>query len=447
MRRDRLARARGLLAALAVAASLTTAALAAQHGPGLRPPALPGPVPESPAHPPAELDCRGCHVREHQGMLRMYTGTGGRGAPPWPDRMFQVRVECVACHATPVEDERRAGIVGQTFRATEQACLGCHGEKYRGMLKTWLAGLLKMRETVGQKLGAARQALAAADAKATGRDRARKLIEDAAFNVDFVAFAHGSHNVFYASNLLRLSSGWADEALRQLGKTPPKGNDMLVRGGYCATLCHEPAGIKTPDTVAYATRQIPHARHTTEFGAPCTVCHSPDKHKGFVATPATCAGCHHGPANDRCESCHAPVASFYRGQVKALAPIRPNVMADAVTCTGCHDFAHKQTAQAIGQACLACHDKPYLAIMPEWVSGFDAEVRAASGAVQAAEAAVTQARQRGRPVPEAAALLKDARDALDVVRRGNPAHNPVGAETLLQAVRGKAQQAQKAAGR
>jgi hypothetical protein len=438
-----IAAGRVLVATLLLA--LLAGVASAQQHPGLGPPPPAGPVPEAPPHPPTELDCRGCHLREHQGVLRMYTGTGGRGAPAAPDRMFQVRVECVACHATPVEDERRAGIVGQTFKATEQACLKCHGEKYRGMLPTWLAGLARMRDTVGQKLGAARQALAGADAKAAGRDRARKLIEDAAFNVDYVNFARGSHNVFYASNLLRLANDWADQSLGALGKTPPKTDDMLVRGGYCATLCHQPAGVKTPDTVNYATRPIPHARHTSEFGAPCTACHSADRHKGFAATPATCGGCHHSPRNDRCESCHAPVAGFYRGQVKTAAPITPNVMADAVGCTGCHDLAHKQTAQTIGQSCLNCHDRPYLAIMPEWVSGYDGDVQAAAAALQAAEGAVAQARQRGRRLPDAEALLKDARDALGVVRRGNPAHNPVAAETLLQTVRGKAQQAQKAA--
>jgi hypothetical protein len=132
----------------------------------------------------------------------MYLGMGGRGTPMIPSHMFQVRVECVACHIVPKEPERAAGIVGQTFRPTEQACLECHGDRYRGMLDRWATTLGKMRDVLAPKLRGAREALAKADPKHPELGRARRLVEDAAFNIEFVALAKGVHNVFYAADLL-----------------------------------------------------------------------------------------------------------------------------------------------------------------------------------------------------------------------------------------------------
>ena len=90
--------------------------------------------PAPPERPPAphrtgELECRNCHLGEHQGVVQMYIGIGGRGAPTIPSHMFQVRVECIACHTTPKAAEGTMGLSGQTFRPSEQACVGCHGEE------------------------------------------------------------------------------------------------------------------------------------------------------------------------------------------------------------------------------------------------------------------------------------------------------------------------------
>ena len=49
----------------------------------------------------------------------MYIGIGGRGTPTIPSHMFQVRVECIACHTTPKTEDGIAGLVGQTFRPSE----------------------------------------------------------------------------------------------------------------------------------------------------------------------------------------------------------------------------------------------------------------------------------------------------------------------------------------
>jgi hypothetical protein len=401
------------------------------------------PAPPASGHPASPLDCLNCHVGKHQGVVRMYLGMGGRGAPIIPSHMLQVRVECIACHIVPKEEPGPVEIVGQTFRPTEQSCVNCHGERYRGMLGRWAGTLAKMQGIVAPKLVEARGALAGADPKKTPKHaRARQLLDDAEFNARFVALGKGVHNVFYAADLLKLSNGWLDEVAVLLGKTPARADDALVRGGYCGVLCHEQAGVKLRDTVTFGKQRIPHGRHVTELGAVCTACHSAETHKAMTATPATCSACHHSPQNDRCERCHAAQTAFYRGTVKTeAARVEPNRMADAVPCTGCHDFARRHSRQAVGQKCLACHEAPYLALMTEWTTGFDQDMSRLSASLRQAEAALARARGARRPVDDTAALVREARAAHDLVRSARGVHNPLLADALLETARRKAAQA------
>lgn len=438
-------RAALVLVALALLAGAAARADAAAARPPVRretpPPAAP-PAP-APPHAGGELECRNCHQGQHGGIVRMYVGLGGRGTPQIPSHMFQVRVECVACHVAPRADAGAADLAGRTFTPSEQACVGCHGEKFRGMLARWVDTLARMRAIVEPKLTAAQAALGAATTKdAKTMARARRLVGDAEFNVRFVALAKGVHNVFYAADLLKLSNGWLDDAFGALGQAPPKGDTALVRGGYCAVLCHEPAGVKARETVRFRGQTLPHVRHVAEFGAVCTACHSAERHKAVTATPSTCRACHHSPANERCESCHRAQSAFYRGQVTtADATFEPNAMAEAVGCTGCHDFTRRHSRPAVAQKCLGCHDASYGDFLRDWTTGMDASLAAATAAVKRAELALARERRAGRPHPEAAALAKQARDDIALVRKARGVHNPAGADALLEAARTRAEQA------
>ena len=436
-----------LVVALAVA--LVAGALVVPAG-AQAPPPLPGqrlgphPPEEAPAKPhrPGELDCNSCHLSKHQGIVRMYIGIGGRGTPTIPSHMFQVRVECVACHTSPKLPEDTAAISGQTFRPSEQACLGCHGEKYRGMLQQWTATLGRMTEIVTPKLATTRAALPADERREPRLDRARKLVDDAEFNVKYVGLAKGVHNVFYAADLLKLANGWLDEATALLGRPAMRADDQLVRGGYCAVLCHSAAGVKQKEIVTFAGRKVPHVKHVAEFGATCTSCHSAETHKRVTATSATCGGCHHDPQNERCEGCHARQSAFYRGETKTpLAKVEPNVMAAAVPCTGCHDFGARHWRTALPDKCVGCHEPAYTAMLTEWRTGFDGDFKRTAERVAKAQAVVAAARKAGRPSPEAEARLKEAREALAYVRAARPAHNPLAADALLAAARQRAEEA------
>lgn len=404
--------------------------------------APPAPRPRAPAgHSAEELDCFACHRATHGGVLGLYAGTAGRGVPPAPARMFEVRVQCLACHIAPGGADPAGGAFGQTFRASDAACATCHGDRYRGLIDRWRTTFAAMREAVAPKARAARAAVEAAapDAK---QARARALVDDAEHNLKLVALANGAHNAFYAANLVRRADGWLDEAGALLGQPPAKTADALLRGGYCAALCHEPVGIKTPATATFGGRPFPHGRHVAELGAGCTTCHSGDTHKKLVATPATCSGCHHSGANDRCESCHRDQSAFYRGTVTtSLVRVAPNVMAEAVACTACHDFAHAKSRTAMATACTACHERTYLPLLAEWTTGFARDVAQTSAALRAAETDVARARQAGRKTGEAEALLKEARAAVALVRAGGAAHNPLAADALLSGARERAERA------
>ena len=415
--------------------------LAPPH-PGLRPGSggsseesrVPAPAPRA-----GELDCRGCHENQHLGVARMYLGVGGRGTPMIPSHMFQVRVQCVACHILPKEQVETAKIIGQTFRPTEQACVGCHGEKYRGMLARWVETLGKMVDIVRPKLAAARAALAGSGSAAPKRARAEALVGDADYNLQVVTLAKGVHNVFYAADLMKLSNSWLDEAMVVLGRPPVKGDDTLVRGGYCGVLCHQQAGVKQLETVKFGTQKVPHVRHVTEFGAVCTACHSAEVHKAVTATAATCAACHHSPQNERCESCHRAQSAFYRGGLGApFATLAPNVMGNAVGCTGCHDRSQKHSRQVVAEKCVGCHDAAYTSFFEEWTKGLDKAAAEAKQAIERAQTALARGRRAGRKSPEADALVREARAALALVLKARGVHNPPAAETLLHAAREKA---------
>ena len=423
------------------AALLLTLLVLVSPGAALAQPAKAPGAPPAPGHG-GELDCRQCHQGNHQGVVRMYLGLGGKGTPMIPSHMFQVRVQCVACHIAPKADEGSAALVGQTFRPTEQACINCHGEKYRGMLQRWVDTLGKMREIVAPKLAAARAGLADFGAKGAKPARARELAGDAESNLQFVALGKGVHNVFYAADLLKLSNSWLDEALVLLGKPPVKNDDALVRGGYCAVLCHQTAGVKQRETVTFRKQAVPHVRHVTEFGATCTACHSAEVHKAVTATPATCGACHHGAQNERCESCHRAQSAFYRGQAATdLVKLEPNVMVDAVGCTGCHDWSRKHSRKAVAEKCAGCHDAAYTGFLDEWTAGFDKEATLVRDTLKRAETALVRQRRGGRAVSDADAAVAEARKALAMVQKARGVHNPPAAEALLQIARKKAEEA------
>ncbi len=63
-------------------------------------------------------------------------------------------------------------------------------------------------------------------------------------------------------------------------------------------------------------------------------------------------------------------------------------MSAAVSCTGCHDFGRKHSRAAVGEKCVGCHEAPYTALMSEWTTGFDADLKTTVGALKRAAVVV-----------------------------------------------------------
>ena len=113
-------------------------------------------------------------------------------------------------------------------------------------------------------------------------------------------------------------------------------------------------------------------------------------------------------------------------------------MAEAVGCTGCHDWSQKHSRQAVGQKCVGCHDPAYTSFFGEWTTGLDKQAAAAREALRSAETTLARERRAGRRVPEAEAQVRQAREALALVQKARGVHNPAGAESILEAAKAKA---------
>jgi hypothetical protein len=113
--------------------------------------------------------------------------------------MYVTNVDCVGCHLVPKMSAAASPFLGQTFKASEAACLGCHGDDFRGILGEW-------EKTVKGALAETRPAVEKAKAVATrGGKESRKAVQlakDAEYNYLFV-LRQGVHNPDYAVDVLR----------------------------------------------------------------------------------------------------------------------------------------------------------------------------------------------------------------------------------------------------
>ncbi|MFI5339612.1 MAG: cytochrome c3 family protein [Candidatus Methylomirabilales bacterium] len=385
---------------------------------------------------PLAVGCDACHEPKHRGLRSLFLGVGGNGAPIIPSHMYTARVDCVACHITPkAEDAHRTQFTGRTFEASKAACVSCHGQVYDGMLDSWKRTLETMLGELKPKLDAARKAVEESAKDAKAQAEAKRLLADAEYNYAFVEHGKGVHNVFYAADLLQRVNGAANQVMTLLAKSPvtlPREN--LVRGGYCATLCHSQAGVVFKPEVQFERRtRVPHQKHFNEYGAVCTDCHSQDKHKAVTITAQGCQACHHGVANAKCTSCHAAQANLFAGTLETALPVKkePNLMAGKVDCVGCHDLSKKLSLAGQAEKCTECHDTSYKDMVAMWRGQVGDAQKAARATLERAEAALAAAKRARRDVATASDLLARARKDFDLVAKANGLHNPDLAEAIL----------------
>jgi len=349
--------------------------------------------------------------------------------------MFTARLDCLACHVQQKGSELGMGRDGMTLVASEKPCTNCHGNQYQGMVKDWKDTFDVMIRDIEPKLRASRQAIEKAG-PAHGRFReARKLFEDAKYNVDFVKIGKGVHNPFYASELIQVADRNMDRIFHLLGQSPPALPDQSpIRGGYCAKLCHDKAGVKLPKETSLGGTRLPHTRHAFDFGLGCTTCHSAEKHKDIKITRKDCLACHHSPENTQCSRCHQKTASLFQAQnlPVEVAGAEPSVKAGKIECVQCHDLSKKQTLENLSSACTRCHDQAYADLL-KGLRGENLEsLRKTKDLLTRVEQKSSAAQKAGRAAGEAVRLLQRGKRVYEFVSQAKGFHNHGLAGMLLE---------------
>jgi len=393
-----------------------------------------------------EYNCEVCHSAIHSGPREMFMGEGGRGAPPTPSHMLTARLDCLACHIQPKGADLEGGRDGRTFVASEKACMACHGDQYQGMLKDWKDTFDVMIRDIKPKLDSARRVLEKAGTAKGKWKEAKKLFEDAKYNVDFVRIGKGVHNPFYAAELIQVADRHIDRLFRLVGQSAPAlPAQSPIRGGYCAQLCHTKAGVKLPWETSLQGVPLPHFRHAFDFGLGCTSCHSAEKHKEIRISNKDCTACHHSPENTRCTNCHRKQSALYTAQDLPLEvkEAKPSFKAGKVECVGCHDLSKKQTFENISSACTQCHDKAYVDLLRGWKEETLEAQKKTNEILEKTSKKLIDALKAKRSVGQAAGLLERGKKAYEFVSSAKSAHNPELAAAILEEAQRDAQKAER----
>jgi len=310
-------------------------------------------------------DCRTCHTDYHQAQKILFLGEGGKGiSHPMPNIMLEKGLSCKGCHIFHEETGGRV-IKSKTLISKAKACESCHGKGFARILKEWETStekkLSKIR-TIFKKAS-----LELKNSKNVQKEKAQKLLEEAAFNIDIVEKGKGVHNVAYSQELLSVSYDKVLEALRTIDSSY-KPESFLAVAKEIPTQCSNcHAGIEEISREIFGL-SFPHKKHLIEQKIQCSTCHSNvRKHGEFIASKQSCALCHHKTAEKDCTSCHQLQKTFYQGGVANGYNISKDIMFEAETeCVDCHLNPQSQVFRSNASKCLDCHDEEYKEIFTEW---------------------------------------------------------------------------------
>jgi nitrate/TMAO reductase-like tetraheme cytochrome c subunit len=371
------------------------------------------------------FSCNACHTSKHDTIKNMFTGVGGKNFPSLPSHMFSFQVDCVACHIQPV-----AGHVEQekTYMASSKACLKCHEKNYVDMLLTWKGLFKNMLEGMNRKLKFAKSALD--DAPWGGTEELRNKLSDARYNTDFVMNGHGPHNPLYAAALLHGANNSLEFLANGLGvQLPETPADEMLEGKYCMKLCHMDAGVKTPKTVIFDNRDVPHIRHINSFGISCTSCHIESEHTEVVATKQICFDCHHSIPDRECTECHEKNLEYFNGKtglIKDGTEEPSNPMSGESECEDCHLPGNMVDTKELANQCVECHDESYRATFAGWEKDIEDKLNSV-------EEKIAELKEKGAH----GKTLHDSKNMIKQIRSGPPLHNPELTLKLLKGIEDK----------
>jgi nitrate/TMAO reductase-like tetraheme cytochrome c subunit len=314
-------------------------------------------------------DCRTCHTGFHQAQKILYTGEGGKGiAHAMPNVMLEKGLSCKGCHM--FHEERGGELVGNdTLVSREKACESCHGQGFGRLLENWRVSTdKKLREMRSVYERARREVGATA---AANKDKARQLLQEAAFNIDVVERGKAVHNISYSQELLLAAFDLIEESLKLSGASyrPEK---FLAEAEDIPSQCSQcHAGIEEIRGEIYGL-SFPHKTHVVAQKMDCSACHSNARRHGeFIGSKARCAACHHQDSSKDCGACHTLQKTLYQGGQLDGWDVPKDIMAEAeVGCDGCHPVDKDRVRRSDSSTCAGCHEESYKQTFAEWQTSF-----------------------------------------------------------------------------
>ncbi len=313
----------------------------------------------------AVADCQTCHMDYHKAQKILFVGEGGKGiSHPIPNIMLEKGLSCKGCHIFHEETSGRV-IKSETFISKAQACESCHGKGFARIMKDWEISTDKKLRKIRTIYQTASKELARI--KNAQREKAQRLLDEAAFNIDIVERGKGVHNIEYSQQLLTASYNKVEEALSLIGSSykPEKFLGVAKEIPTQCLTCH--AGIEEINMQIFGL-DFPHHKHLIEQKIKCGTCHSNvRKHGELIATKHGCAICHHKDTEKDCTSCHKLQKNFYQGENLIGYEIPEDIMFEAeVECTDCHRRPQNEIYRPDKNKCQDCHEEEYGKMFTEW---------------------------------------------------------------------------------
>jgi nitrate/TMAO reductase-like tetraheme cytochrome c subunit len=285
--------------------------------------------------------CHTCHEQGHSPQLNLYTGVGGRGVQPMPSAMFLAGIRCEGCHI------EIPGQTGHVRKATDVACMSCHGPSYRKIYFDWKA------ETDRRTLALQRQV--DETARAAG-PAGQPALREAGHNLDLVARGRAVHNVAYAYALLEKSREELGAFRSSRGLSPLPGPWKGAPYSSPCLRCHQ--GVESVAGTIFG-RHFSHEPHVARAGLECSLCHRTheERERGEVVRfgESGCESCHHREPVGECFSCHGSVlerkVKSFRGEFDHAFHVRDAGQG----CPDCHALAAGGPVSLKKENCATCH--------------------------------------------------------------------------------------------
>jgi len=289
----------------------------------------------------ATATCSTCHLKGHSPQMSLYTGIGGRGVDPMPDRMFLAGVRCEGCHL------EIPGHPSDTKRASDVSCMSCHGPSYRSIFNAWKEDVTRRTTGLSRQMAETTRLL---------MKPVPQALDDARFNLDLVEKGHGVHNVDYARALLSkahddMNTARVAKGFKPLGVPWPQ-----VPYETPCLQCHE--GIDAQQGTVFG-RGFRHAPHVLDGRIQCTACHRPhdEKPEGEVLRYGSegCESCHHQDRKGDCLACHQSIKHRTFPTERGAFSHAFHVDEMGQSCSDCHEMTSRGTVTLKRGHCADCH--------------------------------------------------------------------------------------------